>query len=330
MRLASILSGRILATVILALAIPFAAGAQDSVVVSYDGYAGFQGPLWAAKDLELLRKHGLKAEMVLITGSTRGMAALISGSSDFAQGSASAPIPIRLRGGDIAIIAAALNKFPFSFVAQKEIRKPADLIGKKIGILNFGGSTDLAITLALKEWNIPRQAVTIFAGGGAPERLAALSTRAIDASVLSPPETLAAARLGMNILGHLSDLKAAFPQTVITVRRSYLEKSRETVKRFVRAYSEAIYEFKTDKAKAMAVYANRLKQQDPKVLEATYDYFAPKFSFPPRIDRDGIRNALELVSDRDREAKGDINVEQFIDESLINELEKEGFFKKLR
>jgi ABC-type nitrate/sulfonate/bicarbonate transport system substrate-binding protein len=268
--------------------------------------------------------------MVLITGSTRGMAALISGSSDFAQGSASASIPIRLRGGDLVIIAAALNKFPFSVVSQKEIRKPSDLIGKKIGILNFGGSTDLAITLAFKEWNIPRNAVTIFASGGAPERFAALSSRAIDATVLSPPETIAAARMGMNILAHLSDLKADFPQTVMTVRRSYLEKNRETVKRFVRAYSEAIYDFKTDKAKAMAVYANRLKQQDSKVLEATYDYFAPKFSFPPRIERDGIRNALELVSDRDREAKGEINVEQFVDERVTDELEREGFFKKLR
>jgi taurine transport system substrate-binding protein len=322
--------GRILAGFILALAIPFAVWAQEGVVVSYDGYAGFQGPLWAAKDLELFRKHGLKAEMVLITGSTRAMAALISGSTEFAQGSASAPIPIRLRGGDIAIIAAALNKFPFSVVAQQDIRKPSDLIGKKIGILNFGGSTDLAITLALKDRNIPRQAVTIFASGGAPARLAALSTRAIDASVLSPPETMVAARLGMNILAQLSDLKAAFPQTVITVRRSFLEKNRDAVKRFVRAYSEAIHEFKTDKAKALAVYANRLKQQDSKVLDATYDYFAPKFSFPPRVERDGIRNALELVSARDREAKGEINVEQFIDESLIDELEREGFFKKMR
>ena len=321
---------KILATIILALTLSPAVHAQEGMVVSYDGYAGFQGPLWAAKDLGLFKKHGLNAEMVLITGSTRGMAALISGGTDFAQGSASAPIPIRLRGGDITIVAAALNRFPFSVVSQKNIRKPSDLVGKKIGILNFGGSTDLAITLALKEWNIPRQAVTIFASGGAPERLAALSTRAIDASVLSPPETLVAAHLGMNILAHLSDLKAAFPQTVITVRRSFLEKNRETVKRFVRAYSEAIYKFKTDKEKAMAVYANRLKQQDAKVLDVTYDYFAPKFSFPPRVERDGIRNALQLVSDRDREAKGEINVEQFIDESLIDELEREGFFKKLR
>ena len=329
MKLASIMLARILAGFILASAIPFGVCAQDGVVVSYDGYAGFQGPLWAAKDLELFKRHGLKAEMVLITGSTRSMAALISGSGDFAQGSASASIPIRLRGGDLAIVAAALNKFPFSVVTQKEIRKPSDLIGKKIGILNFGGSTDLAITLALKEWNIPRPAVTIFASGGAPERLAALSTRAIDASVLSPPETFVAVRLGMNILAHLSDLKAAFPQTVITVRRSFLEKNRDAVKRFVRAYSEAIYDFKTDKAKGIAVYTNRLKQQDSKVLDATYDYFAPKFSLPPRVGRDGMRNALELVSDRDREAKGDINVEQFIDERVTDELEREGFFRNL-
>jgi hypothetical protein len=80
----------------------------------------------------------------------------------------------------------------------------------------------------------------------------------------------------------------------------------------------------------MAVYANRLKQQDSKVIGETYDYFSPKFSFPPRVERDGIRNALELVSARDREAKGEINLEQFIDENLIDELEREGFFKKLR
>jgi hypothetical protein len=98
----------------------------------------------------------------------------------------------------------------------------------------------------------------------------------------------------------------------------------------VRAYSEAIHQFKTDKAKGTAVYANRLKQQDSTVIGETYDYFAPKFSFPPRVERDGIRNALELVSARDREAKGEINLEQFIDESLIDELEREGFFKKLR
>jgi NitT/TauT family transport system substrate-binding protein len=316
--------------VALLISAPGVARADERVVAAYDGFAGFQGPIWATREVGLFKKHGLNGELVLISGAARGMAALISGSIDFAMGSATASLPIRLRGGDVVVLGAALNKFPFSFIAQKEIRKPADLVGKKIGILNFGGSTDLAVTLALKEWNLPRSSMTIFAAGGAPERLAGLSSRVIDATVLSPPETIAAARMGLTVLANLSDLKASFPQTVMTTRRSFLEKNRDTVKRFVRAYSEAIHIFKTEKAKGMAVYTKWLKQPDAKIIEATYDYFAPRFSFPPRIDRDGVRNALELVGDRDREAKRDINVEQFLDESILDELEREGFFKKLR
>ena len=55
MSLGVILLGRILAGFILALAIPFGVWAQEGVVVSYDGHAGLQGPLWAAKDLELIK-----------------------------------------------------------------------------------------------------------------------------------------------------------------------------------------------------------------------------------------------------------------------------------
>jgi ABC-type nitrate/sulfonate/bicarbonate transport system substrate-binding protein len=118
------------------------ARAQEQIVAGYDGHAGFQGPLWAAKDLGLFDKYGLTAELVLIPGSARGMAALLSGSVQFAQGSATAPLSAYLRGGDVVVVAAALNKFPFSVVARKEIRQPSDLIGKKIGIVNFGGSNE--------------------------------------------------------------------------------------------------------------------------------------------------------------------------------------------
>jgi NitT/TauT family transport system substrate-binding protein len=311
------------------LTVPHRIRAQERIFVGYDGYAGFQGPIWAAKDLGLFDKYGLNAALVLIPGSARAMAALLSDSTQFAQGSASAPVPVRMRGGDVVMVAAALNKFAVSFVAQKEIQKPADLIGKKVGILNFGGSNDLAVTLAFREWNIPRSAVTILATGGAAERLAALSAKVIDATVLAPPETVAATRMGMSFLGSLSDLRAFFPNTVITVRRPFLDKNRDTVKRFVRAYSDAIYRFKTDKEKSMAVYAKRLKQQDPKIIEDTYQYYAPKFSYPPRIERTGLRNVLEL-SQRGSESRGEVNVEQFIDESVIDELGREGFYKQLR
>jgi len=303
--------------------------AQEKVIVSYDGNSGFQAAIWTAKDLGLFEKHGLRAELVMIPGGARGMQALVSGSTHFAQGSASAPLALRLQGGDVVIVAAALNKFPFSLVAQKEIRRPVDLTGKKIGIVNFGGSNELAVVLALKEWNIPRQAVTLVPSGEAAHRLVAMSNRNLDATVLSPPYTAEAERMGMNVLAHMSEMNLSFPQTVITVQRSYLEKNRETVKRFLRAYSEAVYQFMTQREQALAVYAKRLKVQNPKVLDETYRYYAGKFSMPPRLKRDGLQNALELMRQGAGGAKAELDVDQFVDESLLDELDREGFFKNL-
>ena len=105
--------------------------------MSYDGTAGFNGPIWAAQALHLFEAERLRSELILGSGSARAMAALVSDSIQFAQGSATAVIPVHLRGGDVLIIAAALNKFPFTLVAQKHIRKPSDLMGRKIGVLNF-------------------------------------------------------------------------------------------------------------------------------------------------------------------------------------------------
>src|SRR5215510_14327469 len=65
---------------LIAVTVPFGAQAQEQIISGYYGHAGFQGPVWAAKDLDLFDKYGLSAELVLIPGSARGMAALISGS----------------------------------------------------------------------------------------------------------------------------------------------------------------------------------------------------------------------------------------------------------
>jgi ABC-type nitrate/sulfonate/bicarbonate transport system substrate-binding protein len=227
------------------------------------------------------------------------------------------------------MVAIGLNKFPFSIVTRKEIRKPAELVGKKIGIVNFGGSTELAVVLALKEWNIPRQSVTLIPAGEMAARLAALSSRNLDATILSPPETLKAEELGMTILADLSDIKAAFPQTTIAVRRAFLEKNRETVKRFVRAYSEGIYELRTSKENAIKVFSKRLTQKEPELVAETYRFFSPSWSFPPRLDPAGLPNALSLIPHRTLDPKLDTDTDRFFDGTILSELEKEGFFSRL-
>ena len=227
----------------------------------------------------------------------------------------------------MVIIGPALNKFPFSLVTQKGIDHPSKLAGKRIGIVNFGGSNELAIVLALKEWGIPRQAVTLIRSGDTAGRLISLANRSLDATLLSMPYTLEAQKLGLNVLAHLGDMQAAFPMTVVAVNRSFLQKKRGVVKQFMAGYSEAIYRLMQSRESGISIYKKYLKQQDAKILDATYDDIAGKFSFPPRLNRQGLRNAAELVS---KDGTADLNLSQFVDETVIDELEREGFFESLK
>ena len=265
--------------------------AQERYLIAYAGFAGFQSPLWATKELGLLAKYGINADLVLTPGSTRQIQAMLGNSVHFAQVDAVTTINAIAQGADLVMISGSLNTFPFSFVAQKEIRKPEDLNGKKVGIVGFGGANELAVLLALKEWNMPRQSVTILQAGGAPQRYLGLVTNALDATVLAQPEIGEAQRMGMNVLVHMRDMKtAAFPMNVMVVRRSFLQQNRDLVKRYQQAYAEATYQLLNSKEKATAVLSKWLQQKNPKI---------------------------------------DKNPAKYIDESILDELEKEGFFKRI-
>ena len=307
---------------------PIQSVAQERYMIGYAGFAGFQVSMWAAKDLGLLKKYGLDGETVLVPGTTRQIQALIGESIHFAHVDAAGYIRAATRGADMVLVGGSLNKFPFSLVTQKDIRKPADLIGKKIGIVGFGGANDLAVTLLLKEWNIPREKVTVLQAGGGANRLAALSAKALDGTVLSHPELGEALRAGMNELGNLNEFKTAdYPMSAVAVRRSFLRNNRDVVKRFSRAYAEGTYQFMNDKEKGIAILRNRLKQDNPKALEETYRYFAPQFSFPTRVSQDGLRKTIDMIAKED--PKVTTHLDKYLDESILDELEKEGFFKQI-
>jgi ABC-type nitrate/sulfonate/bicarbonate transport system substrate-binding protein len=319
-----------LLAVLLTAVFPASLAAQEPYLVAYAGFAGFQAPVWAPKDLGLMEKYGFNGDVVLVPGSVRQIQALQGGSIHFAQVDAATAINAINQGADLVLISGSLNSFPYSFVAQKEIRKPQDLVGKKIGILAVGGATETATILALKAWNVPRQSVTIFPAGDPVARIAALSARAIDATVLSYPEVNEALRVGMHTLADMSEMKeASFPMNAMAARRSFAEKNRDTVKRLQQAYAEGTYQFIHNKEKGLAVLSKRLRLKNPKGIEETYQYFARKFSFPTRVSQPGLRNTLELLSQRTPGAKIDMNLSRYLDESTLDELEREGFFKRL-
>ena len=307
---------------------PFSLSAQTRFIHAYSGTSSTQLAIWAAKDLGIFAKYGLDADLVFISGSARGMQALIGGSIQAADSDGVGPINAILRGGDAVIVAGLINKTLFKFVAQKDITTPAQLKGKRIGVANFGGSNEFAVLLALKEWNIPKEAVTIVAAGGSALRLAALDKRALDASVLPYDHALTAARLGMKVLADIPELVPAFPDKVITMRRSYVEKEREAAKKYLQALSEAIYQVNGNREIGATILRKRLGIKDNKIIEENLNIYGSVFSFPPRVGRAGLSGVLEQMQQQSGGAKNDYELRRFLDESVIDELEREGFFKK--
>lgn len=302
--------------------------AADKIVADFGGFGGFQGTTWVAKDLNIFDKHGLDVDLVMITGGSRSVAALLSGSTQFATGSATTPLLVSARGSDVVIVAASYNHFPFSIVSRPDIRSPKDLRGKKLGILNFGGSHDLAYQLAFKEWGLKRQEVNVIPLGDQPTRLAALLAGNIDATIMSMPHLAMAVKAGYRVLGDMGEMRANFSQSTVYLRRTYLRDHRGITKRFLKAYSEAVYVLKTDRGRSLKVLAKRMRVEDQVILNATYDYFAPRFSFPPRVSLNGIRGTLDFYAERNPEVKNR-NPQDFIDQTILDELEREGFFKAL-
>jgi hypothetical protein len=72
----------------------------------------------------------------------------------------------------------------------------------------------------------------------------------------------------------------------------------------------------TNKERGVAVYRQRLKLDNPKALEETYQFFAPKFSFPIRVSHNGLKNTLDLIAQEN--PKLDMRMDRYLDESILD------------
>ena len=84
--------------------------AEDTYLVAYAGFAGFQAPVWAPKDLGLFEKYGFKGDTVLVPGSVRQIQAVLGGSIHLAQIDAATGINAINQGADLVMISGTLNQ----------------------------------------------------------------------------------------------------------------------------------------------------------------------------------------------------------------------------
>ena len=94
--------------------------------------------------------------------------------------------------------------------------------------------------LKLKGLEYPRDYKLLIIAGGSATNLAALQSGQISATTVAVPLNYAAEEAGFNVIGKLSDGVPYFQTNVIATRRSWAEKNRPVMVRFMRAMVESL------------------------------------------------------------------------------------------
>ena len=310
-----------------------AQGPITKVTASYGGELGYQAPLWVAHDLRFFAKQGISSELVRIAGGSRSMAALLANATSVSQSAGVAPVQANLAGGDVVIVATSTNRPTVSIITQpKTIKRPQDLVGKTVGVEGGRGGMDEFLFLnALERWGIDAKSITFLAISGSHPRVMAVAGGNIDVTIIAPPFTFEAEKLHLTTLADLTASSEPFPQSGLVVRKEYLRSNRDTVKRMLMAYIEAIHVLKTDAEKSIAIMKKYMRITDDALARRSYDYYAKVFSQPPLTEEKGISVVLKFLAMQLAVANAkNARPEEFFDNSLMLELQREGYLARFK
>ncbi len=289
----------------------------------YPSFGGTWAVPWIAKEAGYFASGGLDVELVRVGGSTRIVAAMVGGSAPMIHAGASAALAATAAGSDVVIIAAGGKVSPFHLMARPEIKQAADLKGKKAGISTFGSTSDIVVRLALKKFGLePNKDVAILPMGGQPEGFAALQNGSIQVMAMSYPLYLKAAKIGMRELVNFSDLGFEDVNGAVITTRSFISQQRDTAMRFMRAFIRGMHRYRTDKEFSKRVFAKYGKITDEEILEGTWQDYAPTLQKVPRPSLKGLQFLIEAQF---KDKTPMLKPESFVDNSLVDQLERSGF-----
>jgi NitT/TauT family transport system substrate-binding protein len=296
---------------------------------AYSAESSWSLATWLAHDAGLFRKYGLDVDLVLIRSASTITSALIAGEAPMIQLGGNGTIQAALQGADTVNILTLVPLIPQSLVVTPEIKTAEDLRGKRVGVSRFGALSDLVVRRYLRKLGLdPAKDVSIVQIGGIPELVTAMKAGAISAGSISPPALTVAKKAGFKELSDFESLDYKYPAVAIASTRSFIQRNRSVALNFIRGESEGIHTIRTQKNLAIGVLKKYMRINDAEILEDGYRYALKFFQPRPYPTLEEVRAVLDEYKSMPQAANA--KPEQFIDLSLLQELEREKFFDKLR
>jgi NitT/TauT family transport system substrate-binding protein len=319
-----------LAAVLAALFCSAAVPAADKINTSYISTSpAASGPLWVAKDAGLFEKHGFDATPIFISGSIRGIQAILAGEIAVGEGGGPALASARLAGGDVVAVAGNINVLPYYLVAHPSIKRPEELRGKIGGNHIAGTTAEYALRVSLKKLGIdPLKDVQLRVIGGTLERMAALQKGLVHFTVVTEPGKALAEKAGFPTIVDMTALGIPFPQNGIYTTTRIIRERPDFVRRYLRAYVEAIHYYKTHKEETLKILKKYSRVDDRNALQESWEWHTRYFPNAPYPPVEGYQLIIQdMVATNPKAAQA--NVKDMVDLRFMKELEDSGFIKSL-
>jgi ABC-type nitrate/sulfonate/bicarbonate transport system substrate-binding protein len=230
------------------------------------------------------------------------------------------------------VIVGSFGSTTYKLVANPGV---TDLRGKIVGTSRIGSTTDFALRRTLSMLGLtPDKDVKILATGigEADKRIMLMLQGRMDGTIGSPESIFAAetqTKVKIEILADLEEMKIYNTVGDISTRTDVLKNRRDLLRSFFMACSEAIALGKKNKATAQRVLAKHMKITDRKRLDIVYEASLGRMPSKPYPREEAVQLELESVAFTDPLFKTK-RVSEFMDNSIIAELDRQGFFTQLK
>ena len=259
------------------------------------------GPLWVAAKMGFFDREGLEVPIITMRGSPLTIQALTADSIYVANATVDTLISAYERGAaDITMIGGLINGLGLSMIGGKPYKTYADLRGTTIGTQTLTSGTGFALRLVLNVLGMeyPRD-YKVLNMGGASDRYQALTSGQISSAPVGVPLDLVAKQQGFNIIGYFADDQPNFQFNVYIIKRSWAEKNRALVVRFMKAMASTM-RWMSDNREAACGYLSK-----EMVISTEHCRYASDYNWKNRIwDRnaelnvEGVRTLIKITAEQ--------------------------------
>jgi ABC-type nitrate/sulfonate/bicarbonate transport system substrate-binding protein len=228
-------------------------------------------PVIVAKDLGLYKKAGFDVEMVSLGDGTKVYRALLAGNIDFGLTPGAPTIIGTANGASVKALSANLPKFEASMIVRGNIKTMEDLKGKRIGVQEPGGFSDILSRSVLRSAKIDPKEVNFVSI--ASEDVPALVANQVDTAILHvEQEMLAKSKVpDLHAIARMWEVQPKTLYTFLSATEKTIKAKPDMVEKIVAATIEATRIMYSDKAKVLPILVKETGYPE-KVISDAYDF----------------------------------------------------------